>query len=62
MRAIALWITLAGLLVSLPALANDISVGDVRLRSAEDGLVLDADFPCPSDIRAGLPGGGPGEH
>lgn len=44
MRAIALWASLAALLVAIPALANEITVGDVRVRAAEEGLVLDADF------------------
>src|SRR5512138_2094720 len=44
MRAIALWASLAALLVALAALANEIAVDDVQLRPAEAGLVLDADF------------------
>src|SRR3954466_8227908 len=44
MRAIALWVGLAALLLAAAALANEIAVGDVRLRPAEEGLVLDADF------------------
>lgn len=44
MRAIALWVGLAALLLAVAALANEISVTDVRLRPAEAGLVLDADF------------------
>jgi hypothetical protein len=44
MRAIALWVGLAALLLALAALANEISVSDVRLRPAEAGLMLDADF------------------
>jgi hypothetical protein len=44
MRAIALSAGLAALLFLLPALANDIAVGDVHLRTAEEGMLLDADF------------------
>jgi hypothetical protein len=44
MRAIALWVGLTGLLLAVAALANEISVSDVRLRPAEAGLMLDADF------------------
>jgi hypothetical protein len=44
MRGIALWAGLAALLFGLPAAADDIDVGELRLRAAEDGLVLDADF------------------
>ena len=44
MRAIALWAGLTALLVALGASANEIAVGDVKLRTAEEGLVLDADF------------------
>lgn len=44
MRGIALCISLVALLVCPPARANDIEVSDARLRSVEDGLVLDADF------------------
>lgn len=44
MRAIALWTGLVALLFLLPARANDIAVGDVQLRPAEEGMLLDADF------------------
>ena len=44
LRGIALWAGLAALLFGLPAAADDIDVGELRLRAAEDGLVLDADF------------------
>jgi hypothetical protein len=44
MRRIALWTGLAALLLALPAAANEIEVGDTRLRAAEEGLLLDADF------------------
>jgi hypothetical protein len=44
MRGVALWTGLAVLLLALSAAANEIEVGDVRLRAAEDGLMLDADF------------------
>jgi hypothetical protein len=44
MRGIALCTGLAALLLAWSAVANDISVGDVQLRPAEEGLMLDADF------------------
>jgi hypothetical protein len=44
MRGIALCTGLVALLVCWPVHANDIEVSDARLRSVEDGLVLDADF------------------
>jgi len=44
MRAIALWAGLAALLLGIAAFANEIAVNDAQLRSAEEGLVLDADF------------------
>ena len=44
MRAIACWVGLAALLLATAALANEISVTEVRLRPAEAGLMLDADF------------------
>ena len=44
MRAIAFWVGLSALLLAVAALANEISVSDVRLRPAEAGLMLDADF------------------
>jgi hypothetical protein len=43
-RVIAVWAGLAAALVALGAFANEIAVGDVKLRAAEEGLVLDADF------------------
>jgi len=44
MRGIALWIGFIALLACSPARADDIEVRDARLRSLEEGLVLDADF------------------
>jgi len=44
MRGIALCTGLAALLLAFAAVANDIGVGDVQLRPAEEGLLLDADF------------------
>lgn len=44
MRAIALWVGLAALLCAFPVRADDIAVGEVQLRSAEEGMLLDADF------------------
>src|SRR6478672_2911112 len=44
MRAIARWAGLAALLLAVAAIANEIAVHDAQLRSAEEGLVLDADF------------------
>ena len=44
MRGIALCTGLVALLVCSAVHANDIEVSDARLRSVEDGLVLDADF------------------
>jgi len=44
MRGIALCTGLAALLLAFSAAANDINVGEVQLRPAEEGLVLDADF------------------
>ena len=44
MRAIALWVGLAALLFAVTVRANDIAVGEVQLRSAEEGMLLDADF------------------
>ncbi len=44
MRGIALCTGLVALLVCSVVHANDIEVSDARLRSVEDGLVLDADF------------------
>ena len=44
MRGIALCAGLIALLALLPARADGIDVRDARLRAAEDGLVLDADF------------------
>lgn len=44
MRGIALCTGLAVLLACSPARANDIEVSDARLRTVEDGLVVDADF------------------
>ena len=43
-RAIALWAGLTTLLIALGASANEIAVGDLKLRTAEEGLVLDAEF------------------
>ncbi|HUQ76534.1 MAG TPA: DUF4390 domain-containing protein [Burkholderiales bacterium] len=44
MRGIALYTGLVVLLLALPAAANEIEVGDTRLRATDEGLVLDADF------------------
>jgi hypothetical protein len=44
MRRIALCTGLAVLLLALPAVADEIRIGEVQLRPAEEGLVLDADF------------------
>jgi hypothetical protein len=44
MRGIALCAGLIALLALSPARADGIDVRDARLRAAEDGLVLDADF------------------
>ncbi len=44
MRGIARLVALLTLLAGAPAHANDIEVRDARLRSVEEGLVLDADF------------------
>src|SRR3954471_24841110 len=44
MRASALWVGITVFLLAVAALANEIGIGDIRLRPAEDGLVLDADF------------------
>ncbi len=44
MRGIALYTGLAALLVCSLVRANDIEVSDARLRTVEQGLVLDADF------------------
>lgn len=44
MRGIALYSALVALLACPLAQANDIEVTDARLRSVEEGLVLDADF------------------
>lgn len=44
MRGIARWVGLAALLFASPAAANEIAIGEVQLRPAEEGLVLDADF------------------
>jgi len=44
MRGIALYTGLVVLLACSLARANDIEVSDARLRSVEEGLVLDADF------------------
>jgi len=44
MRAVALWVGFAALLLAVAALANEIAIGDIRLRPAEEGLLLDADF------------------
>jgi hypothetical protein len=43
-RAIARWAGLTAVFFALCAGANDIGVGDVKLRTTEEGLVLDADF------------------
>lgn len=43
MRGIALCAGLA-LLLAAPAAADEIDVGEVRLRAADEGLMLDADF------------------
>jgi hypothetical protein len=44
MRGIALYTGLVALLVCSLVRANDIEVSDARLRTVEEGLVLDADF------------------
>jgi hypothetical protein len=44
MRASALWVGIAVFLLAVAALANEIGIGDIRLRPAEEGLVLDVDF------------------
>jgi uncharacterized protein DUF4390 len=44
MRGIARLAALVALLAGSPVHANDIEVRDARLRSVEEGLVLDADF------------------